>query len=202
MDIFTRCWTKTNDKAVRAIFDKLADDPHKALILAMLDKKEANIWLVLSFLAQAAKPKEYLEIGVRRGFSMAVVAQRCKTCNLTGIDLWVPGYGGADNPGPEFVEQQIALTGHKGNLKLITGDSNQVLADLIGSFDLILVDGDHSTEGGYRDIMGSHKLLKPGGYIVVDDLDYEPTFKAWDRAIYDLKPVHYREGRVGVIIGG
>jgi predicted O-methyltransferase YrrM len=202
MDIFKRCWTKTNEKAVRAIFNKLADDPHKKLILEMLDKKEANIWLVLSFLAQTAKPKEYLEIGVRRGFSMAVVAQRCRTCNLTGIDLWVPGYGGADNPGPEFVEQQIALMGHKGNVNLITGDSKQVLPDLIGSFDLILVDGDHTTEGGYRDIILSYELLKPGGYIVVDDLDYEPTALAWERALAELQPVHYQEGKVGVIIGG
>ena len=200
---FKRCWTKANVKAVKDVFDKLADDPHKALILTMLDNQEDNIWLVLSFLAQTTKPKEYLEIGVRRGFSMAVVAQRAKSCNLTGIDLWIPVYGGADNPGPDFVREQISLTGHQGEVTLITGDSKKLLPEIDKQFDLILVDGDHSTEGVYQDIILSHKLLAVGGYIVVDDLDYGPTFTAWERAITELSVTCERIGeKVGVISGG
>ena len=57
-------------------------------------------------------------------------------------------------------------------VKLITGDSKEVLPTLVGHFyDTIYVDGDHSMAGCLADLTNSLPLLKPGGIILVDDVD-------------------------------
>lgn len=202
MDFFKRFKTKENQRYVKSVLGKLDDDPYKADILGMIERSEANPWVTLGYLAKVAKPKRYLEVGVRRGFSLAIVASRCKTAHLVGIDLWIPNYAGVANPGPDFVREQIALTGHKGELDLVSGNSHQVLPTLTDQFDLIFLDGDHTAEGVYQDVITGLNRLLPGGYLIVDDLHDDGARAGWQRVIDERQPVHYVEGRVGVAIGG
>jgi predicted O-methyltransferase YrrM len=137
--------------------------------------KYADIGTALAAAAMALKPSSYLEIGVRRGRSMAVVASAEPTCAIIGIDLWIPNYAAMDNPGPDHVSHEMHRIGHTGTLELISGASSKELPKLFQqrpglSFDLITVDGDHSERGARRDLRDVLPRLRIGGALVFDDI--------------------------------
>jgi predicted O-methyltransferase YrrM len=137
----------------------------------------ADIATVLAAAADLLQPAAYLEIGVRRGRSLAVVVSRSRACDVTGIDFWNEGYAGMDNPGPSHVRRLAAEAGHTGTLELISGDSHAVLPRLFSdqpelTFDLITVDGDHSKRGATQDLVDVLPRLRIGGALVFDDISH------------------------------
>jgi len=139
------------------------------------DWRYADILTVLMGAARLARPHDYLEIGVRRGRSMAMMAATCPSCDVVGFDLWTADYAGMSNPGPDFVRAEMSKLGHTGRLELITGDSHKTLPRFFSEhhdafFDLITVDGDHSKRGAEQDLRNVLARLKTGGIIVFDDI--------------------------------
>ena len=135
----------------------------------------ADIVTVLSCLADLLAPKRYLEIGVRRGRSVAAVVSANPECALVMFDMWVEGYAGMENPGPDFVRQELKRIGHCGDMEFIDGDSHVTVPLYLArnpdeSFDLITVDGDHTPEGAVKDLCDVLPRLKIGGAIVFDDV--------------------------------
>jgi len=135
----------------------------------------ADIATVLLAAAQLLRPQHYLEIGVRRGRSMVIVAAQCSECNIVGFDLWESNYANMLNPGPGFVRDEMKKLGHKGPLELISGNSHETLPRYFREhqdafFDLITVDGDHSEQGSEQDLRDVLPRLKIGGVIVFDDI--------------------------------
>ncbi len=123
-------------RQVVEILQKLEPDPYTRYLLPYFDAglsrfgdhwHYADITTALLASSQMIQPQNYLEIGVRRGRSMAMVAATCPQCNIVGFDMWVEGYGRVDNPGPEFVEQELSKVGYKGNVQFINGDSHQTV---------------------------------------------------------------------------
>ena len=53
-----------------------------------------DLLTILQAIAQSLQPRNYLEIGVRRGRSLAVVAAAAPACDLIGFDLWMQDYAG------------------------------------------------------------------------------------------------------------
>jgi predicted O-methyltransferase YrrM len=139
------------------------------------DWRYADIVTVLLCLSKIIEPRSYLEIGVRRGRSVAAVASVNPHCALVLLDMWVQNYAGMENPGAEFVRQELNRIGHKGPVRFIDGDSHQTLPSLFRetpdvTFDLITVDGDHSTKGAAQDLCDVLPRLNSGGAIVFDDV--------------------------------
>lgn len=137
----------------------------------------ADILTVLVATARLIRPRSYLEIGVRNGRSMAMVASICQTCEIVGIDLWTSNYADMSNPGPDFVRAEMTKLGHTGRLELISGDSHVVLPDFFSKhsdeyFDLITVDGDHTEKGAEQDLCDVLPRLKVGGVLVFDDISH------------------------------
>ena len=135
----------------------------------------ADILTVLAAISELIQPSSYLEIGVRVGRSMSVVAAMCPTCDIVGFDLWMPEYAGIRNPGPEFVRSEINKFNFKGNLELIKGASHKTVPQYFERhpdmyFDLITIDGDHSARGAEQDLRTVIPRLKIGGIIVFDDI--------------------------------
>ena len=155
----------------------------------------ADIATVLLAAAQLAHPLRYLEIGVRRGRSMAMVAATCPDCDIVGFDLWQANYAGIPNPGPDFVTTEMKKLGHRGGLELISGDSHETLSRYFNQypdayFDLATVDGDHSEMGAKQDLQTVASQLKVGGILVFDDICH-PTHPylhdVWRRVICSLE---------------
>jgi predicted O-methyltransferase YrrM len=136
--------------------------------------------------AMAIRPKAYLEIGVRRGRSSAVIGALCPDCAIYGFDLWLPDYAGAPNPGPDFVRGELRKAGHTGAVTFTSGDSRTTVPSFLAQhpdlfFDVINVDGDHSVAGAARDLANVLPRLKVGGVIVFDDIVSAPALmRVWN----------------------
>lgn len=135
----------------------------------------ADITTVLMAAAEITRPRAYLEIGVRRGRSMAMVAAAAPECAIAGFDLWAGEYAGMANPGPDFVRDELKGLGHKGDLTLIAGDSHRRVPEYLAAnpdlfFDMITVDGDHSRAGAVKDLRTVTARLSVGGVLVFDDI--------------------------------
>jgi predicted O-methyltransferase YrrM len=135
----------------------------------------ADINTALLGLARVLQPAAYLEIGVRRGRSLAMVASQAPACHIVGCDLFIEGYAGMDNPGPDFVRAELARIGFSGRLDFLVGDSHEVLPDYFRThpdafFDLITVDGDHSETGALADLQTVMPRMKIGGVLIFDDV--------------------------------
>jgi predicted O-methyltransferase YrrM len=137
--------------------------------------KYADIVTVLFALSKLIQPESYLEIGVRKGRSLAMVASNCPNCKLFCFDLWQENYAGIDNPGEKFVRKELVKVGYRGAAQFINGDSHLTLNSFFESnrelfFDMITVDGDHSYYGAARDLIDVLPKLKIGGVLVFDDI--------------------------------
>jgi predicted O-methyltransferase YrrM len=135
----------------------------------------ADICTVLHAAARFVEPRTYLEIGVRRGRSMAMIANVAPEARLFGFDMWVENYAGMPNPGADFVRSEIARTGHRGPIELISGDSHVTIPRFLDenpglTLDIVTVDGDHSHDGALADLRAVIPRLSLGGVLVFDDI--------------------------------
>jgi len=170
-------------KAV-AVLDRLTPDAYADYVSgfyrAGLDRygdawQYADINTALLGLGAALQPVSYLEIGVRRGRSLAMLAAAAPTCRIVACDLFIQDYAGMENPGPDFVRAELARSGRHGELSFLIGDSHRVLPAYFDEepdayFDLITVDGDHSVRGARADLATVMPRLRVGGALVFDDV--------------------------------
>lgn len=190
--LFAAVTDAENRGFTRSVLDRLRPDPiWTGHIASLIDAGNIEIRSLLSWLARRIEPVNYLEVGVRRGFSMAMVAARWPNVTIYGFDLWIPGYGGVESPGPRFVRAELRRVGHRGPVHLLSGNSHQTLAAFLGlnrasrrqrifsilrygaapsSFDLITIDGDHSLLGAYQDLTDTMPFCAVGGAVVFDDI--------------------------------
>ncbi len=151
----------------------------------------ADIVTALFAAAELLEPDSYLEIGVRRGRSMATVASRAPRCTIVGVDMWQEDYGGMANPGPDHVRGELEKVGYEGEVEFVSGNSHEVLPRLFRerpelSFDLITVDGDHTRRGARRDLLDVLPRLRVGGALVLDDTRHPAhpgLHDVWERTV-------------------
>lgn len=171
------------DRAV-SLMQRLTPDDYTSFLIAFLSDglqrfgenwRYADIVTVLLCLSEILTPRRYLEIGVRRGRSVAAVATMNPDCALVMFDMWIADYAGMENPGADFVRDELVRIGHRGPMTFVSGDSHVTVPSYLSrnpdeTFDLITVDGDHSTEGTVRDLCNVLPRLNIGGALVFDDV--------------------------------
>jgi predicted O-methyltransferase YrrM len=111
-------------------------------------------------------PSTYLEIGTREGNSLKVVLTNSKNINEVFVcDTWGSLYGGTGKANHSHISDMINKVGYTGKINYLDGDSKIEIPKLNNNnyFDLILVDGDHSAEGGLLDLENVLQLAKRGG---------------------------------------
>ncbi|RLC95209.1 MAG: hypothetical protein DRI40_06310 [Chloroflexi bacterium] len=186
-----------NTEFVVGVMRRLTVDPvWTESVIQLVESKRIETRCFVSWLAREMQPQTYLEVGVRRGFSMAMVAARAPGTEMWGFDLWMPKYAGAANPGPRFVQAELEKVGYRRKAHFIRGNSHTTLPAFFrmkGSslrdrvrlrwqsgnrpqiFDMILVDGDHSLLGAYQDLVHTMPHCAVGGVVVFDDIALENT---------------------------
>lgn len=140
-----------------------------------------DLWSVLYAFGRLAGPKRYLEIGTRRGHSLAAVLAGCRdggspAPSVVSCDVWVQSYAGAENPGPTFVAGQMKRIGFDVKIEFLSGSSHELLPPFLRQsgepFDLMTVDGDHSREGARADLLDVVGHLRLGGLLAFDDIHH------------------------------
>ncbi len=186
--------------AVRDVLDRLVRDPFIDFMrryYALGHERFGADWgfldqlTVLHAAASLARPRRYLEIGVFRGRSLAVVAAAAPEADLHGFDLWVEGYAGLDNTGPDLVKEQLRRVGHRGRVELVAGSSHETVPAFLEAqpglcFDLVTVDGDHTEAGARRDLETVLPRVAVGGVLVFDDLRHPKCpwlERVWDEVV-------------------
>jgi len=129
--------------------------------------------------------KNVMEIGFNSGFSTLLMLISNPNITVSCFDLGehkytIPCY-----------QKLKEIFGDRINITL--GDSTKTLKNFeTHAFDLIHIDGGHSTEVAESDIINSYRLSKKGTILIMDYYDFPNLHNLWDHYIikYNLKPVN------------
>ena len=142
------------------------------------------------------KPITYVELGVFEGLSMVWMRQHVLThpqSRAIGIDPWLM----TRKLSGEYMEAVRARAEHNlriyPNCKLIRGNSAEVLRRMYRGFegikrrriDVCLIDGGHYELLVLDDARNCLELVKPGGWIIFDDVVNDKTKSAHVRQALD-----------------
>ncbi len=129
----------------------------------------------------AGQPLRLLEIGVRTGYMAAVLAKATaeKGGEYVGIDPNLYLADGLKLAVASARELQVAYPGFRH--QFIQGYSSaefyQQNLELLGPFDVIHIDGDHSTAGKIIDLELARRIIAPGGLVLLDDFNHAASVK-------------------------
>ena len=133
-------------------------------------------------LASIRKPLSVLEVGVRLGYSLISMFRGYPgILRIVGIDVQADVEDSQRKAG-----ENIRGAGYFGDLQLPIADSKWIKAlarDI--HFNLIHIDGNHSSEGVQADINMAWPRLVPGGMLIADDTEYAPSVR---EGIEAMKP--------------
>jgi predicted O-methyltransferase YrrM len=158
------------------LFESLAFPSDPELVPATT---EENYYQMFFAVAAVLRPRKYLEIGTRFGYSLVSVARAATELQLVvscDLESYENRYA---LPSQQIAERNLRAAGYTAEARFIVDDSSRIAEHLAGvRFDLILIDGDHSYLGCRSDILNCYSLLTPGGVLMVDDLDIAGVFEA------------------------
>lgn len=116
-------------------------------------------------------PQSYLEIGVRDGYSLyTVLAVPNNIQRLCLCDTWANEYGGTGRQSHDHITQLLAELDFTFPVTFLDGPSQLLIPTLKTSWNMILIDGDHSEIGCQQDLDNCWPILLDFGIIIVDDL--------------------------------
>jgi len=126
-------------------------------------------------LTRHCKPDLVVEVGTFAGGTSVGWATALKE-NCTGRLICVDNDTYAKGAYPALARENISRTGIAADrVELRSGDSRELLPrlaeELRGKVDFYLVDGDHTFEGATADIRDGLPMVKPGGFVLVHDVD-------------------------------
>jgi predicted O-methyltransferase YrrM len=127
--------------------------------------------------------KNVMEIGFNSGFSTLLMLFTNPHAHISCLDLCEHKY---TIPCYEKIKETFG-----NRIDIVIGDSAETLKNAVGAYDLIHIDGGHTTECANNDIINSYRLSKPGTILIMDDYDFPNLHGLWDSYIikYNLKHV-------------
>lgn len=149
----------------------------------------------------AKKAHNILHIGVFEGMDLVWICQnlfRNKNSRILAIDPWEKTRKlSPEQMNAVFERARRNLRPWNDRINMIRGLSQDVMISLVsaptqvcgktiaaGKWDLIIVDGDHNADPVYADAQNALRLVKPGGWIVFDDV--RNRFKKKDHVYHGL----------------
>jgi len=141
-----------------------------------INKKEKwfcnNLNFLSNYFDKINNIRKILEIGSYEGRSVIFFLKKFSDSTITCVDTWS---GSDEHINHDFnnVEKNFDTNTnfYQNNkiLKKIKDSSNNFFENNSENFDLIFVDGDHSSNQVKLDIENSWKILNKGGYLILDD---------------------------------
>jgi hypothetical protein len=124
-----------------------------------------------------------MEIGFNAGFSTLLMLLSNPSIYITCFDLGEHKY---TLPCYEKLKETFG-----DRISLVIGDSRLSLHNVNEVYDIIHIDGGHSTDVATSDIKHSYRLSKQGTLLIMDDYDFTNLHSLWDFHVnlYRLKPI-------------
>jgi len=147
------------------------------------------------------QPLKVLEIGALSGYSMVAMLEGCPGIKIM---TWVDDeqyYRGSNTDAKLNLQSYLARVGRPHGTLLSWYYRCWGLVGLLTRFDLVHIDGDHSTLGKLRDLIVTHELINPR-WILVDDTRKRDVFMGLDKFLtsvpgaYDYRTVEETRGLV------
>lgn len=150
---------------------------------------------VHDFLAEFCKQRDiesFFEVGTMEGKSLKRVVENSPNLSRVGsCDMWQDKYGGTARGNHDHISKMMQALDYTGSVEFFDGDSHKILPEINNKqehkeqYDLVFVDGDHSLWGNRQDLIDCWPLVKPGGFIIFDDITHpkhlylEEVFDVW-----------------------
>jgi predicted O-methyltransferase YrrM len=166
------------------------------LIKASVEKlpgwcSNAKSWLVYD-LVRKSRPKVAVEVGIFGGRSLSIIAQALRE-NGEGVVYGIETWSGAgairyrtdlandfwwqniDFIGVKRQFYQFFLDHHLIDVTRVIELSSETAHLGLQEIDFLHIDGNHSMFGAAQDVVNYFGKLKPGGYVVFDDINWPST---------------------------
>ncbi|MFG1708248.1 class I SAM-dependent methyltransferase [Nonomuraea sp. M3C6] len=120
-----------------------------------------------------------LDLGCGRGAVLLLAAGRLEKGRATGVDLW----RSRDQSGNEepVTRANAEAEGVSGRVELVTGDMRDLPFE-DGSFDVVVsslaIHNISDAEGRAEAVREAHRVLRPGGLMLVADFQHTPAYEA------------------------
>jgi predicted O-methyltransferase YrrM len=120
------------------------------------------------------RPRIVAETGFNVGHSACIILRAMETYGGGALISFDIGRHPGTRPGAEYVKSRFD------NFALVLGDSKQTLAPTLAqildrnpqsALDFAIVDGGHDVETARADLLIMQALLRPGGYLWLDDFE-------------------------------
>lgn len=141
----------------------------------------------LEWLASHAYQRHVLEVGCWLGCSTVAMAQTALQVTVVDNFSYTTQLDRSklrDRPGIGWqrtvFQSHLDEWGLQGRVEILEGDSLDLLPRLVATpgFGLAVVDGNHDYDHAVSDIYHAMRLLRPGGWLAVDDVDWPGVTKA------------------------
>ncbi len=144
----------------------------------------------LQWLTQENKFEKTLEVGFAYGISTLHICTAHLKNNIGGFHTAIDPFQKKDWKGIGLLN--VKKIGYE-NFRFFEEPSEYILPNLcllgeVSTFDLILIDGNHLFDYALLDLFYASRLVKVGGYIVMDDCDTDSIIKVLK---YALKNWHF-----------
>ena len=128
--------------------------------------------------------KNVMEIGFNSGFSTLLMLLSNPHMCISCFDLGEHKY---TLPCYEKLKETFG-----NRIKITIGDSTKTLPKVNDIYDLIHIDGGHSTTVATNDILNSYRLSNKGTILIMDDYDFPNLHHLWNSYItkYNLQKLH------------
>jgi len=141
------------------------------------ENKAVDMYKIKAAISRILEPKKIFEIGIRYGYSAAALLWCNSEASYTGLDWFQRGNNFSLTSTEQYQLLSLMLKSWypQAEISVNMGDSfvesvqNNWCERLGDQIDLVNVDGDHSFDGCLNDLLFAGKLVKDGGYLLVDD---------------------------------
>ncbi len=177
-----------NNHEFRHLYKTVADnnyDGQSSSHFGFWAQQNFNDLVVVMEAASAINPQRILEIGVNHGGCLVFWDH---LAGPNGLTVGMDDGGTIDTQIFSMFRSRHCRYNPVSELHIIQGNSHrpesfQLVTELFdGTLDLLFIDGDHTYEGALQDYHMYGPLVRPGGMIVVDDVNMgdERVTRAWN----------------------
>jgi predicted O-methyltransferase YrrM len=146
---------------------------------------------------QKLKPKNILEIGFNAGHSACCFLNASPESTLYTFDICKHG---TENEAYKILNKQF-------DIKLTEGDSVETIPRFINEypdlmFDFIFIDGGHSNDTPYYDIINTKTKLNKNGYMLIDDMNIPSVVNCVNKSniTNEFKVIPFRSDKPAVLL--